>query len=241
MDDTEHTEYCAAGFYYEKTKKHGDGGNKMRIIEKEAKTKEEAIDLVLKEIGIENKDLITDMEIIENSKSRFFMFNNKKINVRATVLEPLERSVQSFLKELLEKMNINMNMIKVTDNNEALSLELDVDNVALVIGRRGKTLEAIQYITNLIFNRNKETKTKIILDIKKYREKRIQALQKLAQNSALVVKRTRRDRVLNPMNPYERKIIHSALQNDKDVTTESIGEGVYKQIKITMRRTNEKF
>lgn len=210
----------------------------MKIIEKEAKTKEDAIDLVLDEIGKENRDMISDIEIIENSKSRFFMFTHKTVSVKAMVLDQNERSLIILLKEILSKMGNAANSIKIAPGEPGhINVELDTEDVALLIGRRGKNLEAVQYLVNLIFNKNKAQKVKIILDIKKYREKRIQSLQKLAQNSALVVKKTRRDRILNPMNPFERKIIHSALQDDKDVTTESIGDGIFKQIKIKIKNS----
>lgn len=209
----------------------------MRIIEKDAKTEEDAINMVLKEIGTDNKDLIKNVEVIENSKSKFLSFNSKKVKVKVTIFDDQEKELISLIKELLLKMNINTNNIDIFECNESgIKINIKTDNDSIFIGKRGKTLEAVQYILNIMFNKNKEPRIKIILDVEGYREKRVQSLQKLARNLALKVRQTKRDRILEPMNPYERKIIHSALQDQNDINTESIGNGAYKKIKISITR-----
>lgn len=208
----------------------------MRVIEKAAKTEENAIDQVLKEIGTDNRDLIQNVEVIESSRS-ILPFNSKKVKVRVTVYEEQEKEIISLTEEFLKQMAVNVNEIKILECDElTIRLNLDTDKDSQVIGKRGKTLEALQYLLNIMFNKNKELRIKVILDIQGYRDKRVRSLQKLARNLALKVKQTKRDKILEPMNPYERKIIHSALQDHKEVNTESIGDGIFKRIKIGLKK-----
>ncbi len=208
----------------------------MKIIEKEAKTEEDAINKVLEEIGKENKDLIRNVEVIEGSKS-ILPFSSKKVKVIVTIYEEPEKEITAVVEEFLKQMDIKTNKIDVLECTESImKLDLNTDKDSLVIGKRGKTLEAMQYLINIIFNRNRDPRIKVILDIEGYREKRVRSLQKLARNLALKVKQTRRDKILEPMNPYERKIIHSTLQDQKNVNTESIGDGIFKKIKISLNK-----
>jgi len=208
----------------------------MRVIEKDAKTEEDAINQILKEIGTENRDLIQNVEVIEGAKS-ILPFSSKKVKVKVTISESVEQETKQLVEEFIKQMGVNVNKINILeydDNNVNIDLKTDKDS--LIIGKRGKTLEALQYLVNIIFNKNREKRVKIILDVQGYRDKRVQSLQKLAKNLALKVKQTRRDKVLEPMNPYERKIIHSALQNNKDIKTESIGNGIFKKVKISLKK-----
>lgn len=208
----------------------------MKVIEKEAKTEEDAINKVLEEIGKENKDLIRNVEVVEGSKS-ILPFTSKKVKVKVTIYEEPEKEIVAVVEEFLNQMDIKTNEISVLECTESIiKLDLNTDKNSLVIGKRGKTLEAMQYLINIIFNRNRDPRIKVILDIEGYREKRVRSLQKLARNLALKVKQTRRDKILEPMNPYERKIIHATLQDQKDVNTESIGDGIFKKIKISLNK-----
>lgn len=210
----------------------------MKIIEKDAKTEEDAINQVLKELGTDNRDLIKNVEVIENNKTSFLLFNNKKVKVKVTVADADEKEVSQKLQEFLEKMGISVKQIDILEYDElSIKLNIQSDKDSLIIGKRGKTLEALQYLLNVIYNKNNETRLKIILDVEGYRQKRVRSLQKLAKNLALKVRQTKRDQVLEPMNPYERKIIHSALQDSKDVNTESIGNGIFKKVKISLSKT----
>ena len=209
----------------------------MRIIEKSAKTEEDAINQVLEEIGSENKDLIKSVEVVEGGKAKFLSFGSKKVKVKVTVVENREQELISLIKDFLLKININVNKADILENDESgIKMNITTDNDSLFIGKRGKTLEAVQYLLNIMFNKNKEPRIKIVLDVEGYRQKRVISLQKLARNLALKVKQTKRDRILEPMNPYERKIIHSALQDEKDIGTESIGNGAFKKIKIKFNK-----
>ncbi len=208
----------------------------MRIIEKEAKTEEDAINLVLKELGTDDKSVIKNIEVTDN-KIKFLNFSNKKLKVKVTVYDNREQEIFTNVKELLSQMDIKVNNIKVLEYDESKTvLTLSTDKDSLLIGKRGKTLEAAQYIINIICNKNHENRIKIILDVEDYRAKRVQSLQKLAKNLALKVRKTRKDKILEQMNPYERKIIHAALQDERDIGTDSLGDGVFKRIKISLKR-----
>ncbi|MBU1077192.1 MAG: KH domain-containing protein [Spirochaetes bacterium] len=208
----------------------------MKVIEKEAKSEEEAINQVLKELGTENKELIQNIEVSDNNSKPSFLKFNKKLKVKVTIFDQREQEAVSVVKALLAKMNITVSDIKILEFDDTMvTLDLDTDKDSLLIGKRGKTLEAVQYLLNVILNRKKEEKFKVILDVENYREKRVKALQKLAQNLALKVRKTRKEKILEQMNPYERKIIHSTLQDEKDVSTESIGSGVFKKIKVYLK------
>lgn len=208
----------------------------MRVIEKEAKTEEDAINLVLQELGTDNRELIKNVEVIESNKAKFLKFNNK-LKVRVSIVDNAEQEVTDLVKEFLNQMGISVNNIDILECDESkISLALKTDKDSLLIGKRGKTLESVQYLLNIFFNRKKEEKLKIVLDVENYRAKRVQSLQKLARNLALKVKKTRKEKILEQMNPYERKIIHAALQDERDVKTESLGSGVFKKIKISLKR-----
>lgn len=209
----------------------------MKIIEKEAKSEEEAINLILEELGTDDRSVVNSLEVLEKNKSNFLGFNNKKILVKAIVFDEREKNLIDFVKEFLVKMNLKINDIKLLEGEvNEIKLNLNLDNASFFIGKRGKTLEAFQYLTNLIFNKKVIDRIKVIIDINDYRAKRIKSLEKLAKNLALKVRKTRKEKILEPMNPYERKIIHSTLQDDRDVETESIGDGIYKQIKIKLKK-----
>jgi spoIIIJ-associated protein len=211
----------------------------MRVIEKEAKTEEDAINAVLKELGSDNRNMIKNVEVIGEAKPSFLNLRGKRVKVRITVQDDIEKEVNGQIKELLSRMTITLKNIDILENNDKmLKLNLNTDKDSLLIGKRGKTLEAVQYLTNIICNKGKEERIKIVLDVEGYRAKRVLSLQKLAKNLAIKVKESRKDQVLEPMNPFERKIIHSALQDHKDVKTESQGQGIFKKLKISYRRSH---
>ena len=153
------------------------------------------------------------------------------------VYEEQEQEIVSLIKEFLFNMDLDVLDIKILEYDESiLTLNIKTDKDSLLIGKRGKTLDAVQYLTNVIYNKKKEKRIKIILDVENYRKKRVLALEKLARNLALKVRKTRKETILEQMNPYERKIIHAALQDEKDIETESIGFGVFKKIKIFLKK-----
>ncbi len=143
------------------------------------------------------------------------------------------KTARAFLKELTAKMNVPAE-IAVSESEEQLKMVLSGENMSILIGRRGETLDAIQYLTSLNVNRGREDYLRVSLDTENYRAKREEALRKLAIRKANSVKKSGRRVALEPMNPYERRILHSALQADPDVTTHSEGEEPYRRVIITL-------
>ena len=120
------------------------------------------------------------------------------------------------------------------------TLELKGDDMGILIGKRGQTLDSLQYLANLAVNKNSEEYIKVKIDTEDYRKRRKETLENLAKNIAYKVKRTKRPVSLEPMNPFERRVIHSALQNDKFVTTHSEGDEPYRHVVVTLKRDRER-
>ena len=222
---------------------------KMRKqIEQEGKTVEEALKLGLEALGLSEEEVT--VEIIEREKSGFLGIGSKPAKVKLTALEeqeepaeenPAKKSVENseagkkvkeFLSNVFEKMNLEVN-IEYTTGEKEISIILSGDEMGAVIGRRGETLDALQYLTTLAVNKSSEDYYKISLDTENYRSEREKTLQNLALRLAEKAKRNRRNVSLEPMNAYERKIIHSALQEDDMIQTYSVGEEPNRKIIIS--------
>jgi len=161
-------------------------------------------------------------------------FMKKKTVVKISFEEELmfgNRALM-FIKDLLEKMNIEAKIYLIEENDEKVVIEIESPDTALIIGKQGQTLESIQTLANVVMNKNYQKWTKIMIDIEDYRNRRERSLTYIANKAASQVKKTKRPIILEPMNPFERRIIHMTLQNDKLVSTESQGEGTYKKVKI---------
>ncbi len=142
-------------------------------------------------------------------------------------------------KEFLSKVFTAMNMeveIDVDQTEEEINIELSGEEMGVLIGKRGQTLDALQYLTSLVVNKGSSSYTRVKVDTENYRLRRKETLENLAKNIAYKVKRTKRPVTLEPMNPYERRVIHSALQNDKYVSTHSEGEEPYRKVVITLNK-----
>ena len=153
--------------------------------------------------------------------------------VEACTIEACEKFVSDVLKAM------DMTDVKVTsvvDEEGALSIDMEGSNMGIMIGKRGQTLDSLQYLTNRVANKMQNGYVRVKLDTEDYRRRRKQTLENLAKNIASKVKRTRRNVSLEPMNPYERRIIHSSLQNDRYVTTYSEGEEPYRHVVVTLKR-----
>ncbi len=211
----------------------------MRIIEKFGRTEEEALESALKEAGIEKSDDIKYKYEVsqENQKSGFLgIGGNKNVKVKLFLYDEDEKKILEILKELLGYMDIKVDELKITKReNDRIFIDIDTPETGIIIGKRGKTLEAIQFILMLIAGKTLDKNFQIILDAGDYREKRVKVLEQLAKNLAAKVQKYKKPVILEPMNPYERRIIHSTLQDEKDITTQSIGSGVYKKIKIMLK------
>ena len=131
-------------------------------------------------------------------------------------------------------------IIEKAEDGNTYNVELKGDDMGILIGKRGQTLDSLQYLANLAVNKNSEEYIKVKIDTEDYRKRRKETLENLAKNIAYKVKRTKRPVSLEPMNPFERRVIHSALQNDKFVTTHSEGEEPYRQVVVTLKRDRER-
>lgn len=154
----------------------------------------------------------------------------------AEVKDETKKAVEAFLSDTLKAMDMSVELITEIDADGALSVEMKGDNMGILIGKRGQTLDALQYLANRVANKHQEGYVRVKLDTENYRARREETLKNLAKNIAYKVKRTRRAVSLEPMNPYERRIIHAALQSDPYVTTHSEGEEPYRKVVVTLKR-----
>lgn len=149
----------------------------------------------------------------------------------------IKTRINTFLENMFAAMNMKVNVEITFDNEEdSVNVELSGDNMGVLIGKRGQTLDSIQYLTSLVVNKNVDKYVRVKLDTEDYRNRRKETLESLAKNIAYKVKRSRRSVSLEPMNPYERRIIHSALQNDKFVSTKSEGEEPFRHVVVFLDR-----
>ena len=149
----------------------------------------------------------------------------------------LEGTAVDFLKDVFRTMNMEVEIDVVYDADEkTMDIDLKGDDMGILIGKRGQTLDSLQYLTSLVVNKCTEDYIRVKLDIENYRERRKETLETLARNIAYKVKRIRRPVSLEPMNPYERRIIHSALQNDRYVVTRSEGEEPFRHVVVSLKR-----
>ena len=160
----------------------------------------------------------------------------KKVTELAEVSEEAIKAVESFLKDTLKAMDMDVEIVSEVDAEGALSVEMKGSNMGILIGKRGQTLDALQYLANRVANKHQEGYVRVKLDTENYRARREETLKHLAKNIAFKVKRTRRAVSLEPMNPNERRIIHAALQSDPYVTTHSEGEEPYRKVVVTLKR-----
>ena len=160
----------------------------------------------------------------------------KKATELAEVSDEAIKAVEAFLNDTLKAMDMAVEIVSEVDSEGALSVEMKGSNMGILIGKRGQTLDALQYLANRVANKHQDGYVRVKLDTENYRARREETLRHLAKNIAFKVKRTRRAVSLEPMNPYERRIIHAALQSDPHVTTHSEGEEPYRKVVVTLKR-----
>ena len=154
--------------------------------------------------------------------------------------DEIERRIRTFLADMFKAMEMEVEVkIDFNEKDECVDIELLGDNMGVLIGKRGQTLDSIQYIISLVVNKGKEKYVRIKVDTENYRNRRKETLESLARNIAYKVKRSKRPVSLEPMNPYERRIIHAALQNDKFVSTKSEGEEPFRHVVIFIKNKDE--
>lgn len=198
-------------------------------VEKTAKSVNEALALALEELHAEEDEVNVDI-IQENSKG-FLGIGAKDAKISVTLKEPAVKAAKSFLSDILSAMKIDAQIDINLDNNN-LDIEFKGDCMGIIIGKHGDTLDALQYLTSLIVNHDSEEYIKVSVDTENYRSKREEALVSLSNRLAENVTASGRKKVLEPMNPYERRIIHAALQTNTNVTTYSIGDEPYRKVVI---------
>ncbi len=205
----------------------GNKPAKIRARKKEEKPiEEETSELV------EEAEEVAEESSLEEVSAETDEISEKKEKV---LLDP-KLSAREFLTAVLEKMGIEAEL-EISDNEEEECLEIDIKgkNMGILIGKRGQTLDSLQYLTSLVVNKGTDEYVRIKLDTENYRQRRKETLENLARNIAYKVKKTKRPVTLEPMNPYERRVIHYALQNDKFVTTHSEGEEPYRHVVVTLK------
>lgn len=205
----------------------------MATVEKSAKTKDEAIELALIELGVTIDEV--EVEVIEEGSKGFLGIGNKDAVVKVTVVSNPEKRAENFLTKLFEIAGEDVK-VDIKGKEGELDIDLSGPNMGIVIGKRGETLDALQHLTSLVVNRGDRGFIKVSLDTENYREKRVKALENLAQKLANKVERTGRSTTLEPMNAYERRIIHSTLQDHGAVTTYSVGQGVNRKVVIALKK-----
>jgi len=209
----------------------------MMTIEKSAKTKEEAIALALAELGIDESE--ATIEVIDEGSKGFLGLGSKDAVVKVTANPNTSKRATDFLSKLFELTGEEVN-VEAKADGDTLRVNLSGPDMGIVIGKRGETLDALQHLTSLVVNRGDNEFLKVSLDAENYREKRNEALESLAHKLANKVVRTRRNTTLEPMNSYERRIIHSALQDHESVTTYSVGQGINRKVVIALKPRDNK-
>ena len=210
----------------------------MEFMEFSAKTVNDAVTESCKHFTVPSDKL--EYEVIEEGSTGFLGFNSKPAVIKARIIEE-KLSVEDQAKKFLQDVFQAMNMVVVIDakfdeTENALDVELSGDEMGVLIGKRGQTLDSLQYLISLVVNKGTDEYIRVKVDTENYRQRRKETLENLAKNISYRVKRTKRPVSLEPMNPYERRIIHSALQNDRFVTTHSEGEEPYRRVVVTLKR-----
>ncbi|MCG8571028.1 MAG: protein jag [Spirochaetes bacterium] len=187
------------------------------------------------EIALDTLKLKQDqLEIEYESKFGIFPFGKKQVVAKVSFEDELAFGNRSLMlvKDLLEKMNIEAKIYLIEENDEKIVIEIESPDSALIIGKKGKNLEALQVIVNVIMNKDSKKWTKVMIDIGDYRKRRESTLKKLALQTANQVRKSQQSILLEPMNPFERRIIHMELKNETRIETVSEGDGTIKRIKV---------
>ena len=207
----------------------------MDFVEFSAKTIDDAITEACQKLTVTSDKL--EYEVIEEGSSGFLGIGAKPAVIKARIKNSVADKAKEFLKEVFDAMNIVVVIdVKYDEENRNIDIELSGDEMGVLIGKRGQTLDSLQYLVSLVVNKDEDEYIRVKVDTEDYRKRRKETLENLAKNIAYKVKRTKRPVSLEPMNPYERRIIHSALQNDKYVTTHSEGEEPFRRVVVTLKK-----
>ena len=199
-----------------------------------AKTVDDAITNALVELQTTSDKI--EYEVVEEGSSGILGLFSKQAVIRVRKKDDIQENAVEFLSDVFKAMEMNVDIeIEYNDVEKQMNIELSGDEMGMLIGKRGVTLDSLQYLVSLVINKKTEDYVKVKIDTENYRERRKETLENLARNLAHKVKRIHKSVVLEPMNPYERRIIHSSLQNNKYVTTYSEGEEPYRHVVIALK------
>lgn len=205
------------------------------MIEREfvGKTEEEIIENVIETLKLKKDQFRIEFE----NKSGIFPFGKKEIKAKVYFEDDLLLGNRClfFVKELLERMNIEAKIYLIEEDDEKIVIEIETPDSALIIGKQGKNLEAIQTLVNSVMNKDSNKWVKIIIDVGNYRLRREKILEKMAKDIANQVKKTKKSILLEPMNPFERRIVHMTLKMDNEIETVSEGDGLLKRIRVFLK------
>lgn len=206
----------------------------MEFIKVSAKTVNDAITDALIKLGATSDQI--EYEVIEKGSTGFLGLKTKPAIIKVRKKFSMEDNVKEFLSKVFVAMNMEVEIIVVNDEeNHIIDVDLKGNDMGVLIGKRGQTLDSLQYLTNLAINKQSDNYVKVKLDTEDYRKRRKETLENLAKNIAYKVKRTKRPVSLEPMNPFERRVIHSSLQNDRYVATHSEGEEPFRHVVVTLK------
>ncbi|MDR2546776.1 MAG: protein jag [Lachnospiraceae bacterium] len=207
----------------------------MDYIEITARTMDDAITKACQELSITSDKL--DYVIVEEGSNGFLGLGTKEAIIRAKVKNSIVDCAKIFLREIFTAMKMNVTVIiDYEEGRRDMNIDLIGEEMGVLIGKRGQTLDSLQYLVSLVVNKESKEFIRIKLDTENYRARRQETLENLAVNVATKVKRSRHSVTLEPMNPYERRVIHSILQNDKMVTTYSEGDEPFRRVVIALKR-----
>lgn len=225
------------------------------IKEFEGKSEREAIEKAVQELGLESTEF--DVEIIPSESKKGFLFKKQMVRIRVHVSDNVQEDLGSlknsnsmsehalqkrdkavsFLSQIIEHMGYTASINIEYDDKGYLHLHIISDEAAMLIGRKGKNLDALQLLVSVYLNTifSKEDNDRVIVDAENYRQRRTEIIQHLAIKNANLATKQRKSRLLEPMNPFERRIVHTTLSERNDVITQSEGDGLYKQVRIIYR------
>lgn len=207
----------------------------MEYMEFSAKTVDDAITEACQKLTVTSDKL--EYEVVEEGSSGFLGIGSKVAVIKARVKCSVQDKAKDFLREVFDAMHMTVVIdVKYDEVEGAMDIDLSGDEMGVLIGKRGQTLDSLQYLVSLVVNKDAEKYIRVKVDTEDYRKRRKDTLENLARNISFKVKRTKRPVSLEPMNPYERRIIHSALQNDKYVTTHSEGDEPFRRVVVTLKK-----
>ena len=211
----------------------------MSMIEVEGKTVDEAIQKACEQLGLSPDQL--EVEVLSDGSNKIFgIIGGTKVRIKATVKEhpsaPDAQKAQEVLENILQRFGFETS-IEVLEDDDCVTLNIKGDGSGILIGRKGQTLDALQYVVNKIVHRSPNVTKQVIVDTEGYREKRKETLLDLAKRLSEQAKTREGPVSTSPLNPFERRIIHLAIQDDDDLTTQSTGEGIYRSVVISPKKT----